>query len=139
MPKKTTKTSKTKSRDSRGRFLAGNSISHGHGRPRKEQEQAYLLAFQKGLSDNDLTAVVKAIVKQAKGGSVAAARLLIENCIGRPATRIEWGAENEEYRVAGETPGEHMHKMWDMIQSKVKEQRAYEERLRVSGYPVGRN
>ena len=139
MPKKTTKTSKTNGRDSRGRFASGNSVSLGHGRPRKEQEQAYLLAFQKGLSESDLTAVVKAIVKQAKSGSVAAARLLIDHSVGRPTVRVELDTDVPEYRVAGQTPGEHMRLEMAYLQKVVTEQREYESRLRAAGIQMGRN
>lgn len=88
-------------RDPRGRFAPGNG--GGPGRPRKEREAVYQAAFSDALPPATFGAIVRMLATKALGGSVQAARLLIEHAIGRPSLKIEW-SDDSEFRVAGLTP-----------------------------------
>ena len=68
-------------RDRAGRFAKGNP--GGPGNPHARRAQELRTAFFAAVSDEDLRAVVLALVREAKGGDVAAARELLERCLGK--------------------------------------------------------
>lgn len=72
-------------RDRRGRFTPGNS--GGPGNPHAAQVAKLRAALLEAVTPQDLRAVVAALVKAAKGGSVPAARELMERILGKPT---EW-------------------------------------------------
>lgn len=74
----------TSGRDGKGRFQPGNKFSTG----RKRQEH-YRKLFDKSVSKEDFIAVVKALVDQAIGGDVQAAKLILLRCMGREPEHIE--------------------------------------------------
>lgn len=69
-------------RDSRGRFAPGNRA--GKGNPNYLRTQRYRQALDAALSEKDLRAVMRGLLKAARAGDVAAARLLLHYSIGRP-------------------------------------------------------
>ena len=74
-------------RTERGRFAAGNP--GGPGRPRKETEQGYADAMRDAITPADLCDVLKSMVRRAKGGDVAATKLVLNYTVGLPTQRIE--------------------------------------------------
>ena len=126
MTEKTKTKPKPNGRDSSGRFSKGNRLSPG--RPRRDTEREYLAAFQRALSTEDLEAVTRSVFECAMAGNVAACRLLLEYSVGRPTERIRFQPE-EEYRVAGISPAEHMQEMLKRIAKQTKERRAYEKEV----------
>jgi hypothetical protein len=70
-------------------FQKGHQLSKGHGRPPKVVEQAYLEAFREELPPDEFReAVVRPAVEKAKQGDTRAARILMEQAMGKPAQRI---------------------------------------------------
>jgi hypothetical protein len=65
-----------------GRFLPGNRLSKGHDFNRRLSE--WRGAVSSAVSGEDLAAVIKALVKAAKAGDVAAATLLFRYTLGVP-------------------------------------------------------
>jgi hypothetical protein len=62
-----------------GRFLPVNPGGPGR-RPGDGREQ-YLEAFRRAVTPEDIEAVVRRVVEDAKGGNMVAARLLLERCL----------------------------------------------------------
>lgn len=75
-------TTVTAERDARGRFLPGNK--GGPGNPFAAQVGRLRAALLRAVKPADLREVVTALLEQAKSGNVAAARLVLEYCLGRP-------------------------------------------------------
>lgn len=69
-------------RDQRGRFAPGNT--GGPGNPHAAQVSKLRAALLESVTDDDLRGVMSALVKAAKGGSVPAARELLERVLGKP-------------------------------------------------------
>ena len=67
-------------RDPKGRFLPGNS--GGPGNPHALKTARLRAAMMRAVSPGDLVAVVKTLVQLAKGGDVAAAKLLLDRVLG---------------------------------------------------------
>lgn len=72
------------SRDSAGRFAPGNQVGKGHGQTHKPA--MWRVAFQRAVSPGDVEAVAKHLVKAARGGERWAIELLLDRCLGKPAT-----------------------------------------------------
>ncbi len=69
-------------RDQRGRFAPGNT--GGPGNPHAAQVAKLRAALLEAVTPEDLRAVVGSLVNAAKGGSVPAARELLERLLGKP-------------------------------------------------------
>ena len=69
-------------RDSSGRFTAGNS--GGPGNPYAKRVGQLRSALLEAVTADDLQAVITAIVQKAKEGDIAAARILLDRCLGPP-------------------------------------------------------
>lgn len=69
-------------RDASGRFVQGNA--GGPGNPHAKRVGELRTALLDTVTPEDMQAVVKALVEAAKGGDVAAARVLFERTLGRP-------------------------------------------------------
>ena len=69
-------------RDTSGRFLPGNP--GGPGNPLARQIGRLRSALHEALTVEDLGRVVRAMVKKAQAGDVAAARLCLEYALGKP-------------------------------------------------------
>lgn len=89
-------------RDSRGRFTAGNP--GGPGNPYAQRVGKLRNALLDAVTEDDLRGVIEALVEKAKGGDVAAARILFDRCLGPPIAadileRIEALEEQAEVRA----------------------------------------
>jgi hypothetical protein len=69
-------------RDGLGRFAAGNTC--GRGNPMARRAQRLRIAMLRAVTPADVADLVRAMLNAAKSGDTAAARLLLEHCIGRP-------------------------------------------------------
>lgn len=77
-----TRSTKGVKRDARGRFVKGNA--GGPGNPFAAQVNRLRGALLNAVSEKDLIGVVNALVKKAKEGDTAAAKILFERLLGRP-------------------------------------------------------
>jgi hypothetical protein len=73
-------------RDVRGRFAKGNT--GGPGNPFARQMARLRRAFCKMVTEEDIQAVARQLLEQAKAGDVAAARLALSYTIGKPAEAV---------------------------------------------------
>ncbi len=64
-----------------GRFLPGNKL--GRGNPHARQHAALREALLAAVTPDDLQAVVRGLLEQAKQGNVPAARELLDRVLGR--------------------------------------------------------
>jgi hypothetical protein len=64
-----------------GRFAAGNS--HGKGNPHAKQTALLREALLSAVTPDDVVAVVRSLLEQAKMGNVPAARELLDRTCGR--------------------------------------------------------
>ena len=72
--------SESNGRDSAGRFAPGNSASNGNPHARRVgQLRSAMLA---AVSEDDVRDVIKAMIKKAVDGDTAAARILLDRCLG---------------------------------------------------------
>ena len=69
-------------RDAAGRFTQGNP--GGPGNPYTKQVAALRSALLAAVSEEDIREVVQALVREAKGGNVSAARELLGRVLGPP-------------------------------------------------------
>ena len=65
-------------RDSAGRFAPGNQAARGHGRPLAHEVQELRRCMLEAASPEDMAAVVRRLIEDAKAGSVPAAKLLMD-------------------------------------------------------------
>jgi ABC-type Fe3+ transport system substrate-binding protein len=114
-------------RAANGHFAAGNAIGKLGGRPQREVETAYLRTFYQALTPSEMTDITRAIIRKAKGGNIAAAKLLMDHAIGRPVQRIEASVAQEEYRVAGLPPDQHKQEMMQRFLDSVENFRRAKE------------
>ena len=70
-------------RDKRGRFQSGNTA--GKGNPLGKKVGQLRSALIGSVTDGDMKAIIKALVKKARGGDVAAAKIVLERTLGKPA------------------------------------------------------
>ena len=86
-------------RDTKGRFAKGNP--GGPGNPYAKQVARIRSLITDAVSEEDLRAVIGALVAKARGGDVSAARVLFDRIAGKPAAAIdpEW-RELEERRLS---------------------------------------
>ena len=71
-------------RDEKGRFLPGQQMPAGPGRPSRQTEQDYLAVTIAEVSLDDWRAVVRQALKDAKKGNGYARQWLSEYLIGKP-------------------------------------------------------
>jgi hypothetical protein len=69
-------------RDKRGRFAAGNK--YGHGSPLAARATKLRSAALNAVSAADMKAIIRKLVEMAKEGDVAAAKVVLERCLGEP-------------------------------------------------------
>src|SRR5437879_3639900 len=74
-------------RDQRGRFARGNK--GGPGNPFARQVAASRAALLASVTAEDLAAIVRALIDKAKGGDVAAAKLVFAYVLGKPAETVD--------------------------------------------------
>lgn len=74
-------------RSSNGQFGAGNP--GGPGNPYARRVAALRTALMDAVTDDDIRAVAKALVKRAKAGEVPAIRELLDRLVGKPTEKAE--------------------------------------------------
>jgi hypothetical protein len=86
-------------RDTSGRFAKGNP--GGPGNPYPRQVAAFRQALLNCVTEEDIIAVTRAIIEEAKDGNIAAAKLLFQYVFGKPgpAAPMNW---NERDSMSGE-------------------------------------
>jgi hypothetical protein len=78
---------KQSGRDARGRFVAGNK--GGPGNPFARQTARLRKAMLAVVTDEDMQAIAAKLIELARGGDVAAAKVLLAYVIGRPAEAVD--------------------------------------------------
>ncbi|MDY0171165.1 MAG: hypothetical protein RBS80_31790 [Thermoguttaceae bacterium] len=73
-------------RDASGRFVAGNS--GGPGNPHAKKVAKLRGALLSAVSQSDMRQIIRRLVQDAKGGDAAAARLILDRCLG-PAEAVD--------------------------------------------------
>ena len=76
-------------RTDEGRFANGNP--GGPGNPYARRVAALRTALMDAVTDDDIRAVAKALVKRAKAGEVPAIRELLDRLVGKPTERAAQG------------------------------------------------
>jgi hypothetical protein len=76
-------------RSPNGQFGAGNP--GGPGNPYARRVAALRTALMDAVTDEDIRAVARALVNQAKAGEVPAIRELLDRLVGKPTDRAEQG------------------------------------------------
>jgi hypothetical protein len=74
-------------RDAHGRFASGNG--GGPGNPFARQVAALRKALLASVTDADMEAIMRELLRQAKEGNLAAARLLLSYTLGKPAPAVD--------------------------------------------------
>lgn len=101
-------------RDEKGRFLPGQAMPAGPGRPPRQTEQDYLAATIAEVSIDDWRKVVRQALTDAKKGNGYARQWLSEYLIGKPPQILDIRAADakqlaeliELAKRLGRTPGE---------------------------------
>lgn len=76
-------------RDKSGRFIKGNRASVGAGRPRRATEERYLASLLKVVTPDEWKAVIEKLLDKAKKGDMAAIKMIMEYCVGRPTEYVK--------------------------------------------------
>lgn len=69
-------------RDRNGRFTSGNP--GGPGNPHGGQIARLRAALIHAVSEDDVRAIIGKLVEKAKAGDTAAAKVVLERCLGKP-------------------------------------------------------
>lgn len=69
-------------RDERGRFAAGNRLARGN--PIAVQIARFREGVAAAVTVDDLQDIMRKLVRLAKQGDVAAAKVVLERCLGQP-------------------------------------------------------
>jgi hypothetical protein len=90
-------------RDAHGRFGKGNL--GGPGNPFARQVAALRTALLASVTAADIEAVAQALVRQAKEGNVAAAKLLLSYTLGKPAAPVDPDTlDQQEWEIYRRSP-----------------------------------
>ncbi len=81
--------SRTNGRAPNDRFAKGNS--GGPGNPFARQVAAFRQEFMAAVTGEDIAVIVRALIDKAKAGDVAAARLVLQYTLGKPAATVDPG------------------------------------------------
>jgi hypothetical protein len=74
-------------RGPKGRFAKGNP--GGPGNPFARQVAAFRQEFMAAVTGEDIAVIVRALIEKAKAGDVAAARLVLQYTLGKPAATVD--------------------------------------------------
>ena len=80
-------TNGTSGRKSNGQFAKGNK--HGTGNPYARRVARLRSALLDAVGENGLADIVQGMISAAKGGDVAAAKLLLSYLLGKPVESVE--------------------------------------------------
>jgi hypothetical protein len=90
-------------RDSRGRFAKGNR--GGPGNPFARQVASLRKALLDAVSEDDMREVARALIERARSGDPAAAKLLFQYVLGKPAEAVDPDRlDQDEWRLFQERP-----------------------------------
>jgi hypothetical protein len=90
-------------RDQHGRFAKGNPGGPGNPFARRTAQLRRVLSM--AVSDEDIEAVAKRLLEQAKVGDVAAARLLLSYAIGQPTPAVDPDTlDQQEWAIFKQVP-----------------------------------
>jgi hypothetical protein len=78
----------TTGRDALGRFTPGNRAAVGRSQPFASQAAALRRAFYEAVTPEDLQALARHLITQAKGGNLAATKLLLLWLLGKPGEAV---------------------------------------------------
>src|SRR6267142_1388973 len=78
----------TTGRDAVGRFTPGNRAAVGRSQPFATQAAALRRAFYEAVTPADLQALAHHLITQAKGGNLAATKLLLLWLMGKPGEAV---------------------------------------------------
>ena len=103
-------------RNAQGRFTEGNP--GGPGNPFARQVAALRRMILDAVTEDDLKAVVAALVERAKAGDIAAARELLTRLVGKPAVginpdRLDVDEELLERELHQATPSDLERLLWN--------------------------
>jgi hypothetical protein len=73
-------------RDASGRFAKGNA--GGPGNPYPRRVAALRQALLECVTEDDIRAIAKAVIEEAKGGNIAAAKIIFQYTLGKPDSAI---------------------------------------------------
>ena len=91
-------TTPTPDREANGQFATGNRGGPGNPYARRVAELRHIILDV--LDEEALVAVTKAMIEQAKTGDVAAARLLLQYSLGKPAPAVQPDRMNiDEFQI----------------------------------------
>jgi hypothetical protein len=79
--------SRTSGRAANGRFAKGNP--GGPGNPFARQVAAFRQEFMAAVTGDDIAVIVRSLIDKAKAGDVAAARLVLQYTLGKPAASVD--------------------------------------------------
>jgi hypothetical protein len=86
-----------------GRFMKGNTAARGN--PFARRMAKLRSALLEAIDEDKIKALADQLYKQAMGGDVAAAQLLIRYCIGKPAEAVDPdGLDADEWRRLRDMP-----------------------------------
>ena len=71
-------------RDDKGKFVPGNQAAVGRSRKHAEQVGNLRRALYEEVTPERLKRIVNSLIVEAEAGQVAAARLVLEYCLGKP-------------------------------------------------------
>jgi hypothetical protein len=77
----------TEGRDASGRFAKGNP--GGPGNPYPRRIAALKLALLNCVTEEDIAAIAKAVIEEAKTGNIPAAKLIFQYVLGKPGTSAD--------------------------------------------------
>jgi hypothetical protein len=78
----------TAGRDALGRFTPGNCAAVGRSQPFATQAAALRRAFYEAVTPEDLRALARRLITQAKEGNLAATKLLLLWLLGKPGEAV---------------------------------------------------
>ncbi len=99
MPKVKKKTAKKRKRkpeackkpQGSGKFVKGNACNKTGKHPEFKQKLDFAIAFKAAVSNDDIKAIAKKLIKDAKAGNVKAAKEVLDRCCGKPPQALEIG------------------------------------------------
>lgn len=70
-------------------FKKGNTARKGRKSPQGKQKIKFADAFKSAITESDMIAIAKALVKKAKSGEAKAAKEVLDRCLGKPMQSLE--------------------------------------------------
>lgn len=81
---------------SSGKFTKGNTAGSKSVQPSRKKKLLHAEAFKAAITIQDVKAIARAMLKEAKKGDAKAAQFIMDRCAGKPAQAIALtGAEGE--------------------------------------------